>query len=42
MYLKEGLMREWKGWDVLEGRFNEKWKGWVYLKVLKSKFNEIM
>ena len=24
MYLKEGSMREGKGWDVLEGKFNEK------------------
>ena len=39
MYLREGLMREWKGWDVLEGKFNEKMER---LCILESKFNEIM
>jgi len=24
MYLEESLMRRWKGWDILEGRFNER------------------
>jgi len=33
------LMREWKGWDVLEGKFNEKMER---LCILESKFNEIM
>jgi len=23
MFLEESSMRRWKGWDVLEGRFNE-------------------
>ena len=32
-------MREWKGWDVLEGKFNEKMER---LCILESKFNEIM
>jgi len=32
-------MREWKGWDVLEGKFNEKIER---LGVLEGKFNEIM
>jgi len=36
--LKEGLMREWKGWDVLEGKVNEKMER---LGVLEGKFNEI-
>ena len=31
-------MREWKGWDVLEGKFNEKMGR---LGVLEGKFNEI-
>jgi len=22
--LREGSVKEWKGWDVLEGKFNEK------------------
>ena len=39
MYLKEGSMREWKGWDVLEGKFNEKMER---LGVLEEKFNEVM
>jgi hypothetical protein len=39
MYLREGLMREWKGWDVFEGKFNEKMEK---LCILESKFNEIM
>jgi len=37
--LKEGSMREWNGWDVLEGKFNEKMER---LGVLEEKFNEIM
>ena len=32
-------MREWKDWDVLEGKFNEKMEG---LGVLEGKFNEVM
>ena len=26
MYLEESSMRRWKGWDVLEGGFNERVK----------------
>jgi len=33
MYLQKGLLRKWKGWGVLEGKFNEKMEGWVYLKL---------
>ena len=34
-------MREWKDWNELEGKFNEK-KKMERLGVLKSEFNEIM
>jgi len=40
MYLKEGLMREWKGWDVLEGKFKK--EKVERLCILESVFNEIM
>ena len=32
-------MKEWKGWDVLEGKFNEKMER---LGILEGKFKEIM
>jgi len=39
MHLQKDLWREWKGWDVFEGKFNEKMGR---LGVLESKFNEIL
>jgi hypothetical protein len=39
MYLQKGLLRKWKGWGVLEGKFNEKMEG---LGVLEIKSNEKM
>ena len=38
MYLKEGSMREWKGWDILGGLLNEKMER---LGVLEGKFSEV-
>jgi len=39
MYLKEGSMREWRDWDILEGLLNEKMER---LGVLEGKFNEVL
>jgi len=33
MYLQKGLLKKWKGWGVLEGKFNEKMEGLGVLEI---------